>query len=173
MKKKPPLQTIKAFTLLELVLCLALLAMMLFGGVRAWAQLHQDQQRKAITAKLEQALNFARQAAIAKREQVSICPRETDMTCGRDWSQGWLIFLDADNRGQLANEGQVLWRETAVYHQPIQFSGWLKHQYVRFESDGMPHSYHGTFLLSGKPMLVINAVGRIRRVNQEEISQNV
>jgi type IV fimbrial biogenesis protein FimT len=173
MKKTHRFQTIKAFTLLELVLCLALLAMMFFGGMRAWAQLRQNHQNKAIAAKLEQALNFARQAAIAKREQVSICPRGTDIACGNDWSQGWLVFLDADNRGQLMSKEQILWREPVAYHQAIQFSGWLKHQYVRFEGDGMPHSYHGTFFISGKPILVINAVGRIRRANQEEISQNV
>ena len=55
------------------------------------------------------ALNFARSEAIKQSSRVSVCARNSDMTCGTNWNRGWIVFVDsADNAGVIDATETVL-----------------------------------------------------------------
>lgn len=155
-----------AFTLLEVLIVLAIIAALVFGSMQGWRFLQEREQEMVVTNELQRVLMLAKQSAMAKQEQVSVCAVRQEMGCGEDWSKGILIFFDPDNRGQ-PEEGKIFARLAAFPKgQKLTWHGWLQHAWLRFEKDGLPHSYHGTFYLGApgkeQAIVVINAVGRIR-----------
>lgn len=167
MKKIVCIKSVKGLTLLELLLCLSLMILLIGFVVGGWAKLRDHREEEIMTSQLLQSLRFAKQAAMAKQQQVTLCPAENDDACGNNWSHGWLIFVDPDNQGQPGGENHILLRQPAFHAKlTLSFSGWLHHAYVRFAADGAPRSYHGTFFIEDRPIIVINAAGRIREAGE-------
>lgn len=154
------------FTLLELLIVImltALLALMsLFVGFH-WFSL-QKQQMMLTT--LRQSLDFARQAAIAQGQSVTLCAAASAQICGDDWSRGILIFIDAEKTAIPHTDSLLLQVPPLLQTGKLVWRGWLPVNIIRFAADGLPHGYHGSFYLlqdhSEKIVLVMNALGRIR-----------
>ena len=89
---------LRLFTLYELLMTLALVAVIVglglpsFSGIAARNQLHVE-----INA-LFHAIHLARKESIMRKRVVSLCPSLDGLSCepGRDWSTGWLMFENAD-----------------------------------------------------------------------------
>lgn len=63
---------------------------------------------------LSASLTFARSEAIKRSSHVSVCAKDTDNTCGEDWTQGWLVFNDeGPTRGFIDPAEDVLKRVAA------------------------------------------------------------
>jgi type IV fimbrial biogenesis protein FimT len=90
-----------AFTLVELLIALAIGAFLLtVGGVTVQSWLARYEQRNAAAA-LMQSLYLARGEALKRGDRVSLCPSLDSATCdpsGR-WERGWLVFADLDGDG--------------------------------------------------------------------------
>ena len=92
------------FTLLEIVIGLAIASGLLFaaaGSLGSW--IPRAQQRNQADA-LVQALHHARSEAIKRGHRVDLCPSADGATCdaaGR-WELGWLLFDDPDRDGDRA-----------------------------------------------------------------------
>ncbi len=94
----------RGFTLLELLIVLAVLAIVLtlsappMIGLLRGAQLHSEVQR------LQLALNLARTEAVSRNRRVTLCPSPYaeggEPNCEGDFSSGWLVFADAQNDEQ-------------------------------------------------------------------------
>jgi type IV fimbrial biogenesis protein FimT len=93
------------FTLIELVITLAVVGILLAVGVPSLKTFMQSNQLVASTNELISALHVARSEAIKLNTRVSICDSSDGMNCGGtgDWSNGWIVFIDAD--GALDNTG--------------------------------------------------------------------
>lgn len=89
---------IRAYTLYELLLVLALVAILAglglpsFSGIVARAAMHSE-----INA-LFHALHLARKESVMRRRVVSLCPSTDLNRCAPadDWSFGWLMFENSD-----------------------------------------------------------------------------
>jgi type IV fimbrial biogenesis protein FimT len=144
---KNPKKSFKAklgFSLLELLIVLTLVAILSLAGVRSWHFFLKKQQQQILVNQLQQSLNFAKQSAVAYHQAVSLCAAASDQMCGDNWSKGILIFLNSN--GQSQPQDHLLLRvpplsKTAI----IQWRGWLTSPQIRFEADGLPHGYHGSF----------------------------
>lgn len=92
------------FTLVEVLVGLALAAGLLFaaaGSLGSW--IPRAQQRNQADG-LVQALHHARSEAIKRGHRVDLCPSADGVTCdgaGR-WELGWLLFDDPDRDGARA-----------------------------------------------------------------------
>ncbi len=87
------------FTLIELMITLAIVGILLLVGLPSLKSTMQGNQLVAATNELLSALHVARSEAIKLNARVSICATAGDGTTdcsGTDWSQGWVVFVDAD-----------------------------------------------------------------------------
>ena len=93
------------FTLVELMITLAIVGILLLVGVPSLKTFMQSNQLIASTNELLSALHVARSEAIKLNTRVSICDSSNGTSCGLtgDWSNGWIVFVDAG--GNLTNTG--------------------------------------------------------------------
>ena len=95
------------FTLLELLITLAIVAILLTVGVPSLRSMMQGNQLVASTNELLSALHVARSEAIKSNSRVTICESSNGTSCTTtgDWKDGWIVFIDAD--GLLDNTGSA------------------------------------------------------------------
>jgi type IV fimbrial biogenesis protein FimT len=84
----------KGFTIIELMVTLAVLAVVVAIAAPSFSGLLRDSRNQAIRNEMASALQMARSEAVKRRTNVIICKRNEDNDdCdnGNDWSNGWLI----------------------------------------------------------------------------------
>ena len=89
---------IAGFTLLELIVTLALAAIIITVAVPAFQETMRRNRRATQANDLVSALSLARSEAIKRGEMVTICRSsdQTDCTAGANWEDGWLVFVDSN-----------------------------------------------------------------------------
>jgi type IV fimbrial biogenesis protein FimT len=102
------------FTLIELVVVVAVAAMLLIGGVPSLQAMVRDNRLIAAANDVVARLNLARSEAIKRRGRVALCSTTDSAaevpTCdgGGVWGTGWVLFLDADGNGAADARANVL-----------------------------------------------------------------
>ena len=91
----------RAFTLYELLITLALLAILATIGLPSFAVLAAKSRQTAEINALFHAFHQARKESIMRHRVVSVCPTRDARTCAatKDWSGGWLLFFDPTGTG--------------------------------------------------------------------------
>jgi type IV fimbrial biogenesis protein FimT len=159
----------RAFTVLELLITLAVAAILLLTGVPSFKKFTQRQQMKTAVNALQQSLLLARNEAVHRNAAVVVCPEDSEGSCtgNRDWSRGWIVFPDL-NDDRERQEG-----ETLLHHEQrpavVSIASSRGRTSIRFRGDGSaPGSnarigFCGPAGPPGARKLVISNVGRIRR----------
>lgn len=89
----------KGFTLIELMVTIAIAAILITAGVPAFNQFVKENRLTTQVNALVHAFNIARSEAIRQRTSVGICAADTTvtpLTCGTDWTKGWVVYADED-----------------------------------------------------------------------------
>ena len=81
------------FSLPELLVVLAIAAVMAGIALPDYRQMIRAQQLKAAASDLFGAIDLARTQAIARGRRVQLVPLDA---AGGDWSGGWVVFVDQD-----------------------------------------------------------------------------
>ena len=93
------------FTLIELIVTVALAAILLTIGVPSFQEMMRNNRAATHANEILTGLNFARSEAGKRGRDVSICPATG---CGEtNWSEGWIVFADLNNNGA-ADAGEIL-----------------------------------------------------------------
>lgn len=155
------------FTLIELLVTLAIAAIALTLGMPAFSDLLQRMRVDSTMHLLSADMAMARGRAVMRNAQVVVCPRDAGHRCAesRDWSQGWLVFEDADKNRQPDSEADILRIEdppagSAVLTLPS------TRPYLRYQSSGRSANANLTVhvcmqgRLAGK--VIVNNAGRVR-----------
>lgn len=90
----------KGFTLVELMVTLAVTAIVLGIAIPSFNTQILNNRSIALGEDLATALNFARSEAVKRAGRVSICASEDSETCTGEWKDGFIVFVDyavADN----------------------------------------------------------------------------
>ena len=89
------------FTLIELMITLAIVGILLMVGVPSLKTLLQGNQLIASANELISALHVARSEAIKLNSRVSICESSDGKTCAitGSWKNGWIVFVDGNGNG--------------------------------------------------------------------------
>lgn len=84
----------KGFTLIELVVTVAVAGILLGVGVPSFVEAIRDGRLSSETTCLNLAILAARSEAVRRSANVTVCPYGGPDTCGTDWSQGQLVFTE-------------------------------------------------------------------------------
>lgn len=157
---------------MELLVTLALAAVLLRMAVPGFLDLIAEQQAAAASNAVIGAVQMARSAAIVHRTPVTFCPNNRG-TCGsgRDWQLGGLIFADG-NRNARLDEGEHIFGTLPKLPDGVRLV-WRSFQnraYLRFLPSGLTAWQNGHFQYcpaDSDPrfarQLILNAQGRIRK----------
>jgi len=102
------------FTLIELMVTLAMAAIVLTVGVPSFRDMVRKNEMAGYTNRLVGALKLARSEAIKRGEPVSVCKSNTGNSCtgaGTNWEDGWIVFVNTDNDSPAAlDAGETILR---------------------------------------------------------------
>lgn len=94
------------FTLIEMMVTVAVAAILMSVGVPSFQQLIQSNRVTTQTNEFVAALNLARSEAIKRGSRITVCKSSTSTSCAASggWQQGWIIFMDNNNNAS-ADDG--------------------------------------------------------------------
>ncbi|MDF2076917.1 GspH/FimT family pseudopilin [Pseudomonas mendocina] len=84
----------RAFTLIELMVTLAVLAVVISLAAPSFSNMLQENRLAAMSNELQGALQLARSEAVKRRANVTLCRSNADQTaCDNetDWAGGWIM----------------------------------------------------------------------------------
>jgi len=87
------MQITRGFTLIELMVTIAVLAIVIAIAAPSFTSVIQSNRSTALHHEVLGAIQTARSEAVKRRKDVVICRTEDQASCknGADWSAGWLI----------------------------------------------------------------------------------
>jgi type IV fimbrial biogenesis protein FimT len=95
------------FTLVELVIVLAIAAVMMSIALPDLRQLIRSQQLKVAVSDLFGAVELTRSQAIARGRKVELVPADG---ASLDWKRGWVVFVDQDGDRRPSASEEVIMR---------------------------------------------------------------
>ena len=158
-------------TMMELMTTLAVAAALAGAAAPGMANLVGRSQADAAIGQLRDAVQFARQLAIARRVTATLCPGSGN-ACGRrnSWHEGALVFLDGNANGRRETGEEIIsrlpplpagyrvtWRSfrnrTSLSMRPTGLTDWQNGSMLLCPPDGDARQAR---------LLVVNAHGRVR-----------
>jgi len=96
--KKSPMRTQTGFTLIELMVTIAVVAILLTVGVPSFRSLTQNNRMATQANELMAALTLARSEAVKRGASVTVCSSTDQASCAgsNNWATGWIVFADSD-----------------------------------------------------------------------------
>ena len=140
------------FSLLELLVALALMAVLMLAATPSLRGIIASQRVSAVSVQLERALMLARQLAVNHQDDVNLCPQAG---CGSSWQQPWQLLMGSQVLRQLPGASNSV---------TIQWRGSFGRAFPRYNSDGTA-AYSGSFsvcLQSQCKKVILARTGRVR-----------
>lgn len=100
----------RGLTLLELVMGLAVVAVLFGIALPEFDALLQRQRIVAAQHALSGSFHLARTHAVTQRVNTAVCPSQDGLHCapGGVWDAGWLVYADRNRNGRLDTDEDVL-----------------------------------------------------------------
>ena len=171
----------RGFTLIELMVTLAVVAVLLSAGVPSFSALIKNNRLVTENYALRTVLGAARSEAQTQRTTVTVCRSANAIDCSTgDWGAGYIAFIDTDGDNQLDNDEQLLQsKEQNTQGIAVRYS--QAADILRFNSNGTALGSNGTFTFcddrgTGEARgLIVSAVGSVRAAvaSEEEDSTHI
>ena len=150
--------TAKAFSLIELLVAIVLVAAMLLVVTPSWRALIAKNHAVSYANDIMMALQFARSTAIKSGKPVGFCPSKNHKECGGLWKDGSIVITS----------GGVIVRVLP----PIFYGDKLRWNHddsiIEFSSDGFSKGEQGSFFYCPKNSsenaraIILSPMGRVR-----------
>ncbi|MGY1459557.1 GspH/FimT family pseudopilin [Luteimonas sp. A534] len=126
------------FTLIEVVTSLSVLSILLAVALPAFSALLEHQRTSAAMASLVSQMSHARLAAVKHRHPVVLCPSTDGLRCdtGGDWSNGWMVFVDRENRRRPTRAADLLQLDLLPRSTHLHIQSSAGRSYLRYLPDG-------------------------------------
>lgn len=156
------------FTLLELLVTLAIALLIACWGIPGFKQFYEKQQANHDVMQFFQALRLAQRLALYKHCFVTFCASDNQKTCHGQWRQGQILFINRDRHRQRQAGDQLLHVFGALsIPSEIHYRGRLSTPAITWDSSGQTNN-NGTFQYiydnreSLSRQLVLSNMGRVR-----------
>ncbi|RLV59634.1 prepilin-type N-terminal cleavage/methylation domain-containing protein [Parashewanella curva] len=85
---------INGFTLVEMMITIAVAAILLTVGVPSLTSFYQQVRAEQNIKQIQSLLAYARNQATSYQRSITICPKSnsTSSTCGNDWHEGMVVY---------------------------------------------------------------------------------
>jgi len=164
----------RGFTLVELLVVLAVGSILLAIAIPSYAFLVNTSRLAAVTNDLVTALQLARSEAIKRGTRVTVCKISDAMAAApacsttANWQDGWLVFVDDGVRGVIDGGDTLLWVRGPMANGTISTDSNYS-RFVSYRASGVSQGSgglrNGTLricLASRQRDIIINYTGRIR-----------
>lgn len=159
-------------TLLELMVCTAILGLLLAMSQPALAPMLEEQRATAVANTLLANLQFARSNAILLKKAVSVCPSRDGKACSGDgsWAAGTIVSTSSSRKGEGPRPLRVLYMSDFKGLQLVSSRG---SKPLIFRPDGSSTGTNQTLTLcspDGRALrsVIVNNGGRSRIVKRPE-----
>ncbi len=98
----------RGFSLIELMVTIAVLAVLVTIGLPSFQSSMRTNRVATGTNELLASLALARSEAIRNPGGAGICASEDGESCGGEWNDGWLVWLDSDADGEPGDDERIL-----------------------------------------------------------------
>jgi type IV fimbrial biogenesis protein FimT len=101
----------KGFTLIELIVTIAILGIMLTIAIPSFRSLIINNRIATQSNDFISDIAHARAEAVRRNARISICKSNTGTSCvaSANWQDGWVVWLDSNNDG-VVNTGETILR---------------------------------------------------------------
>lgn len=175
------LRASSGFTLIELMVTIAIVAILAGLALPSFTQMMEVNRISAITNQFTSSLTYARNEAVARNKHVVFC-RVNDATLSRpvcaasgsSWNNGWIVFVD-DNENNNLDSNELLLRVTNAIPQNYSILSYgAATSWIAFNANGLarfkgnvlgatyavtPPSGGGT---TNSPYIIVDQTGRSR-----------
>ncbi len=161
---------VSGFTLVELSVTLAVLALMTAIAIPSLRDFRARQQVNATMTLLVSHFASARMTAIVQGVPVVVCPSEGSGTCRQstDWSGHWLSFRDPDGNRRPDEQIDIYRNDTVPSDPDVRILSTQGRRHVRYQPSGMSYGTNLTIRIcyDGRVAgsVVLNGTGRARKV---------
>lgn len=153
----------RAFTIVELLIVLALAAIVGNIAVPALQDFLERNQQQGLYHQISRALQHARSYSVTHRVSVELCGSSDGLSCNSNWSHGWLLR-------EINKESAIAVTMLNSDSKRLQWKGF--NQTIQFHSTGISPVGNGRFYSCYKNkvswQLVINRQGRLRTAPSSE-----
>lgn len=171
---RTPRATVNGFTLLELLVTLAVAAVLLGIAIPSYRSMVQRNAMTASVNDLVGDLQYARSEAVTRGTRVFVCKSANQSSCATSggWDQGWIVYSPDPNTSSTAATSGNLLRTRGVLDAQVKITGNSGVQNsVFFDANGFALSSAGTFTATASTsarntQVVVARTGRIRTDNE-------
>lgn len=134
------------FTLVEAVICLAVLTLLLTMGIPAFQKLIIRNSMASARNTVVSQLHLARSEALKRRYKTILCPSSDGRNClsAYEWQSGILVFTDL-NGNKALDAGEPLLRYQQFDDENIRILTSSGRRRITYRPDGMAFGYNATF----------------------------
>lgn len=132
-------------TLIELMVVIAVAAILSALAVPSFNELLRRQQMTGQVNQLFSLVYLARSEAIKRNNVVTICKSADGEFCSGSWSDGWIVFSDADADGERGNDEALINSGGPEDEYKVSWTAFGSNNYLRFSPQGLTLSQNGTF----------------------------
>lgn len=172
----------RGVTLVELIVCVSMLAVLVGLAVPSFSGLQSNWRRDSAIRDFMGDLQLARSTALRTSRPVVMCVTTNGLACElgantNDWRQGWMVFSDLDGSNAYNNSEPLIVQRSPLPGLQLMQSGAAKGR-IALRSNGMLNSGSTTVTVlpngtNGQAAVGvrINATGRAYLVRLEEPAQ--
>lgn len=162
----------RGFTLIELIILLAIISILFRFGVPAFNNISHDSRMTAHINTMVTSFNLARSEAVKRNKNIVICPNDDGQCAKRaHWHNGWIMFVDDDMDREYDDDAEeIIFIEAAKSDIEITSSRYRRR--VVFRSIGTSAGSNAYYLFcdqrgaDGARAVVLSNTGRARVVTQ-------
>ncbi|OZG71479.1 hypothetical protein BTA51_21325 [Hahella sp. CCB-MM4] len=137
----------KGFTLVELLVVLAIIGIVTGFGIPQVASALQNSKKSSYLNEFVGLILFTRNSAIASGHVTLLCPSSDEKTCEADWSQPLMAFSDLNGNKELDEDESILRKLPANENFRVSFRAFGGTKALRYYPSGMTYRQNGTFTI--------------------------